>query len=266
MRIFVIIISLFVLLGCEEIIQLDINSTDPQIIIEAVVSNLPGDNLVAITKSTDFYNPNEYENIVGAEIVITDSKGNSYVLSQTSPGNYNNSQLKGNPGLTYTINVNFGDNNFTAVSNMPEMIQLDSVNYIAQKIPFRDEFRYEFHCFFQDRKGINDYAKFNVYKNSKKLNGLFLYDDRLTDGNYIDFFWFNFRDEKFNKGDVITFELLTIDLETYNYFDTLRGALARARGGPFGSTAPANPTSNWNNDAFGYFSAHTKSLQSIVLN
>ena len=74
----------------------------------------------------------------------------------------------------------------------------------------------------------------------------------------IDFFFFNFDEkEEFKSGDTITVEMQTIDEPAYLYFNTLRRALARSTGGPFGSTSPAIPTTNWTNNALGYFSAYT---------
>ena len=95
-------------------------------------------------------------------------------------------------------------------------------------------------------------TRFVIYKNRKKINKIFLYEDRLTNGNQIDFFFFAFQDEEFKKGDVINVEMLTIDEVSYTYFKTLKNALATTSGGPFGSAAPTNPTTNWNNNAFGY--------------
>ena len=119
---------------------------------------------------------------------------------------------------------------------------------------------------FQDNPQIKDYARFKVYVNGIQQIGIFTYDDRLTDGNYIDFNRFFFESEDvLEAGDIITIELLTVDQPTFLYFRTLRDALASSRGGPFGSTAPSNPTTNWDNDALGYFSAFFTESKSIIV-
>jgi hypothetical protein len=104
-----------------------------------------------------------------------------------------------------------------------------------------------------------------VSKNGENLTGIFLYDDRLSNGNEIDFFFFNFNDEEFQKNDNIEVELLNIDEPVFTYFKTLRKAQANTSAGPFGSQAPANPISNWSNGALGYFSAFIVDKKSIIL-
>ena len=56
--ILIMFLSLF-FLGCEEIIEVELENSEPQIVIEAVVSDNPQNNRVIITKSTDFYSPGQ---------------------------------------------------------------------------------------------------------------------------------------------------------------------------------------------------------------
>lgn len=256
----------FLFLGCEEIIEVDINSSDPQIIIEAKLSNSIVNNFVKITRSTDFYNPNEYIKISDAEITITDGEGNSYPLQEILPGRYQSVELVSVPQKRYSIEVNHQSDKYVATSYAPPTIFIDSLSYKLEPRPFRDKKFLELHVHFQDEENQADYARFVVYKNKKQIERIFLYDDRLTNGNEIDFFFFNFdEDEEFLPGDEILVELQTIDKEAHTYFRTLRRALARSTGGPFGPAAPANPTTNWDKNALGYFSAFTFDSKSIVI-
>ncbi|MFZ1290897.1 MAG: DUF4249 domain-containing protein [Melioribacteraceae bacterium] len=265
-KIFLIILSINIFLGCEEVIELDLNSANPAIVIEANLTNSLEKNFVSITESTDFYNPGNYKTISGAEIIITVNNSTNYILTETSPGKYFNTNLFAVPENKYLIEVNYNDKKYLAISTSPKSLIIDSLNYLLESRPFNKDKKFlELHVFFQDDPNIENYARFVVYKNSEKLDGIFLFDDRLTNGNYIDFFFFNFNDEDFQVGDVISIELNSIDKETHSYFKTLRNARANSSGGPFGSTAPANPETNWNNNALGYFSAFTISEKSIIL-
>ena len=255
-KILQIVILLFTILGCEEVIEVDINSTDPQIIIEAQITDSIEKNGVLITKSTDFYEPNEYDKISDAEIVIEDEMGNSYLLSETEPGYYQHSSLLAQPLTEYSISVKVGGELYTAESFAPPVLNIDSLSYKFEPRPFNDKKYLELHVHFQDPVDESNYARIVVYKNDEKIDKIFLYDDRLTNGNEIDFFFFNFdEDEEFKPGDEIKVELWSIDQRSHTYFRTLRRALAASTGGPFGPASPSNPTTNWNNDAFGYFSA-----------
>lgn len=265
-KIFLILFSL-IIIGCEEIIEIDLNSASPEIIIEANLTNSIDRNLVTITQSTDFYNPNEYKTISNADVIIIENDGTSYTLDETSPGEYRSNTLIASSETEYSIVVNFNNNNYKASSYAPLTLEIDSLNYKLEPRPFKKEKkRLELHVYFKDDPDIKNYSRFVIYKNGKKINRIFLYNDRLTNGNAIDFFFFNFdENEEFRSGDDILVELQSIDEQTYLYFNTLRKALARSSGGPFGSTAPANPTTNWDNGALGYFSAYSIDSKTIII-
>ena len=85
-----------------------------------------------------------------------------------------------------------------------------------------------------------------------------LLDDRFTDGNPISRPLF--LDPLFQLSDTIGMELRSIDEVVYDYYTellTIAGSQA--------SAAPANPESNWNNDALGYFSAYSNSTQEVIV-
>lgn len=260
-----LILLLFSLIACEEVIQVDLDNAEPQLIIEATIAG-PGNNLVSITKSTDFYNPSEYENISGAEIIVSKTNGNSYRFAETSPGRYTNSSLETNIGSVYSITVNYDSKTYKANSYLPEPIIIDSIAAIGEKRPFRDELNYEYHVYFQDHPNVEDYARFKISINGELKTGIFRYDDRLSDGKYIDFNRFFFQDNKdISVGDTVTIETFSIDKATFEYFDTLRRVLATSTGGPFGPSSPSNPTTNWDNGALGYFSVYTYDSKTIII-
>ncbi len=266
MKKYTLILIAILLISCEEVIELDLNSSDPQIVIEANLTNDLSKNFVKITESTDFYNPGNYINISNAGVKVVVNNADEYILNEISPGNYFNENLLAVPENEYRIIVDYSGKNYEAVSQVPKVILIDSLSYKLETRPFnKDKKNLELHVHFQDNSDRKDFIRFVIYKNDKKLDGIYLYDDRLTNGNYIDFFFFNFDDEEFNSGDKITVELNTIDQKTHSYFKTLRNAKASSRGGPFGSAAPANPETNWNNNAFGYFSAFAYNSKEIVL-
>jgi len=266
-KIIFIIASIFILSSCEEVIEVELDNAEPQIVIEANVSDNPSNNLVKITKSTDFYNPSKYKSVSSAEITVTIPNGTIFTFEEKSPGIYTNTVLAAEVGLSYKMSVSVEGETYTAISILPTPIIVDSLRTIGEKRPFRDELDYEYHVYFQDNPGIRDFLRFRLFINDQRKNGVFRYEDRLTDGNYIDFNRFFFQDdEDIKAGDIVRIEILTIDEDTYEYFDTLRDVLANSGGGgPSGGTAPSNPTTNWNNGALGYFSAFRMDTKSAVI-
>ena len=265
-KVIFIFVALLFFIGCEEVIEVELDNAEPQIVIEANISNIPSNNFVVITKSTDFYNPSEFTNVTDAEVIVTDQDGNTFSFIELTPGRYINQNLSAKIGTEYLMTITTEGVTYSAKSHLPRQIFIDSIVVTGEKRPFDDELDYEYHCYFQDYPNIKDYARFRLIINGENQNGIFRYDDRLTDGNHIDFNRFFLQDERtINIGDIVTIELLTIDKATFEYFDTLRDALATSGGGPFGSTAPSNPTTNWDNDALGYFSAYSIDSKSVII-
>jgi hypothetical protein len=264
-KLLTVMIFLLLLNSCEEVIQVDLDDSEAQIVIEANISNNPEDNLVTITKSTDFYTPSEYETVNGAEITVTSETGETFIFTEVENGRYVNTALNPQVGRTYTMSVNTGNEIYTASSTMQDPLIMDSITVVGEETPFQDELFYEYSVYFQDNLGQEDFARFRIFINDVMQVGSFRYDDRLTDGNYIDFNRFFFEPkEDILPGDVVTIEMLTIDKFTFEYFDTLRRVIASGRG-PFSSTSPSNPITNWSNGALGYFSVNSKDVQSVVI-
>lgn len=272
MKIYIVLIPIIMMLvACEDVIQVQINDADQQIIIEANISDSNGPHYTYITMSTDFYNPNEYEGVSGAEVIIENDNGVSEVLTEILSGKYSTSTFYGEAGQQYKMTVNANGQQYSALSTLPVALTLDSVTAEINNRGFHndeeDADQYKFDCYFQDRPGVNDYARFKVFRNGERIGGNFLYEDRLTDGNYIDFFEFSFnKAENFFVGDTVTIELISIDWNTYNYFTELEDAIASGNNaGIFGSAAPGNPTNNWDNGAFGYFGANSIDSYSFII-
>lgn len=252
--------------GCEEVIVVDINSSDPQLVIEAQLSNEIGNNAVIITESTDFYNPNEYNKISNAEITVTDENEERFIFEEIESGLYKHNSLTTKINASYSIEVKLENKIYRAESFSPPLLSIDSLSYKLEPRPFNDKKYLELHVYFQDPADEINFARVVVYKNDERINKIFLYDDRLTNGNKIDFFFFNFdEDEEFNSGDKIKVELQVVDEQVFTYLRTLRRALAASTGGPFGPASPANPISNWDNNALGYFNAFGFVADSLVI-
>lgn len=60
------------------------------------------------------------------------------------------------------------------------------------------------------------------------------------------------------KGDTIFIELITLDKANYTYLYTLSSNESN-------NTAPANPTSNLEGDAIGYFGAFSTDTMSVIV-
>lgn len=263
--ILITIISLVIIItSCEEVIQVDLNSSDPNIVIEGVVTDQLGPYLVTITQTTDYYNPETIPTISGAEVRISDNAGNEEILTEIESGIYQTQTIQGVSGRTYTLNVTYDGNVYEAESTMPEALTIDSLYSSIEHMGPRGEV-YKIGCVFTDRPDVDDYGRFKIYRNGEFESSYFLYNGRLSDGNVIDYNRFRQIEEDLESGDIVKVELISIDKSVYEYYNTLSDVVASDPKGLGSTEVPGNPNSNLSGDALGYFGAITVRTDSIIV-
>jgi hypothetical protein len=238
--------------ACKKIINVDLKSTAPQIVIEGNVTDDPGSYEVNITSTVDFSANNVFPPVTDATVYITDSTvGYTEQLRQADSGVYLTSNIIGVSGHTYGLVVNVNGRQYAASSTMPGRVPLDSITF-AGNYNFNNKLEINAIANFQDPPGIHNYYQFTEYVNSREIPDIFVFDDRLSDGRYIQDPLFN--DSSYLQlGDTLLLTMACIDEATYNYFNTLSNVTANS----LQQLTPANPTTNLSNGALGYFSAHT---------
>jgi hypothetical protein len=116
---------------------------------------------------------------------------------------------------------------------------------------------------FQDPNVRNYYrAVFEGKSDSgERLDEIQVFDDELTNGNYIEIPVFN---RAYELGDTAFIALQTMDSDVYRFFNTFESAASADAGSPF-SAAPDNPISNIQGGAIGVFAAYSRSEASVVV-
>jgi hypothetical protein len=261
----VIIIGLGILtLSCEKVIKIDLNNVQRRLVLEGVISSQPGQSQFTLSKTGDFYQPSTFPKVSGAEVIVSDIFGNIDTLRESQPGIYIADSLRGVIGRTYFANVTVEGVTYTASSRMPNPILIDSMRTEYQPGggfgPDADK-GYRLSVYFIDHPGVDDFCRIRIVKNDSLLPDYFLYDDKFSDGNYIEYNDFG---RVFSYGDTIKAEILSMDKPVYDYFKTLTDVVASQNGEEM-RLAPANPNSNWSNNALGYFGAFSISDDTILV-
>ena len=254
-----IVVFVFLMAGicsCEKVIQVDLNSAAPQIVITGEVTNEPGPYTVKISKTVNFSSSNTFPAISGAKVKISDKNGLIDTLSEVLPGIYTTHYITGTPGNTYTLSVLAEGKEFTAASTMPQAVPFDSVT--IQKIRFFNNEQISAVVNFKDPAGLGNYYQFTQFLNGTELPSAFVLEDRLYDGKYISQNLFG-DTTNFKTGDNLAVKMYCIDANIYSYFRTYREVTSNDNR----SASPANPNTNISNGALGYFSAHTTETKKI---
>jgi Domain of unknown function (DUF4249) len=247
--------------ACKKVINVDLNNVAPQIVIEGEITNKQPPYQVRISKTVNFSADNNYPPVTGATVKITDSTlGVTVQLAEEGGGIYRLTQLSGIPNHTYILSVTTGGQQYTASSTMPTNVLLDSVSF-AQNTDFNNKQEINAVVNFLDPPGLGNYYEFIETVNGRTIPDIFVFEDRLSDGRYVEQPLFN--DSAYlQKNDTLQLSMYCIDKNIYNYFFTLMNVTGNNN---FQTATPANPNSNFNNGALGYFSAHTVNKTKLMV-
>jgi hypothetical protein len=244
--------------ACEEVIDIDLNDASPSIVIEGKLTDQLNGCSVRITKSVKFDQSNDFPTVDNAIVTITDEDGNVFNLGYTQNGYYANIDLIGEYNKQYFLKVAVDGKTYEATSTMPNPVPVDSLE--INEFAFFGNTTKLIDIYLNDPVDQENYYKFIPYVNNAKYYNLEILDDQFTNGQPVNYSIF-LQDYELVVGDSVVIEAWNIDKQTYDYFDSLGDIID----GGSQSAAPANPNTNLTNGALGYFSAHTVSLQGILV-
>ncbi len=246
------------LASCTDVIDVDLNTTDPKFVIEGNVTDQVGRQVVTVRKTVNFDEPNNYPAVTGARVTISDGSSTD-TLAETAPGRYETVNiLQGEVGKTYFLRVEAEGKVFEATSTMPQKVSFDSLYQSNLSVPGRATTVLV--PVYRDPAGLGDHYRFVAWRNGGQLTDFNVRDDRNNDGLSMTQPIF-LPSEDLETGDSMTVEMQTIDRTVYKYFVALGGS----GGGPNNESVPANPDTNLSNGALGYFSAHTLQRRQMVI-
>ena len=249
---------LFVLIfsSCEKVIDINLDNVEKKYVIEAVLTDRAGTAKVLITQTKDFDEDNNFPGISGATVTIKETGGATTTLTETSAGKYESPALTGISGKTYHLSVIIAGKTFSAISTMPQKVNLDTI-YTTDEFIFTDT-RKIVNADFKDPTGRGNNYRFIQYVNGLKEKQLFIQNDDYTDGRINNNKLYYFPDDNddstiIKSGNTVVIDLLCIDPNSYKYWFSLD----RSSTGGGNQATPSNPVTNMQGGALGYFSAHT---------
>lgn len=269
MKIYILILSIilpavFSILSCTKVVDINLNAAAPKIIIEGSISDQPSSCFVKLSKTVNFDELNIFPVVTGSLVNIKDDFGNTATLTETTAGIYTAPSFQGVEGRTYTISITADGKTYTANSTMPEKVAIDTIIQDSFSMgSFGGGGIIKFVSIkYQDPEGKNNYYRFVEIINGTVSNAIRIDNDLLRDGNTITEEIVQI-DPRLQTGDSVIVFLQTIDKGVYDYFAQLNQITGEGYGGQVAT--PANPTSNFNNGALGYFSAYAVSTKAIVI-
>lgn len=244
--------------SCQKVIDLQLRNDTGKLVIEGNIVDGHGPQTVKLSRNVPFTSTNTYPAVSGATVTVSDSLGNTFLFTEGPAGTYS-SNIRGFPGDTYALMVKTGGQTYTASSKMPQPVKIDSI--IAQPEAFTGKKnRRDISVYFQDPQGITNQYRFILTVNGIQVNRVFAYNDDFFDGKYVGLELFA-NEADIEPGDIVTVEMQCVDKPVYTYWFSLM----QQDNGPGGGVSPTNPPTNISPATLGYFSAHTSSVKTMIV-
>lgn len=252
-----ILTSSFSFISCEDVIDVDLNTAAPKLVIDASIKwqkGTLGDEQTIKLSTTTGYFENVIPAVSGAIVYITDSNSIQYDFNEDiGTGNYICTNF--NPVLneTYVLTVIHDGQTYLATENLIPSPTIDSVNQNDEGGFTGEDIEVKF--FFQDNGLLDNFYLVQFNTSFLSLPEYDVVDDEFFQGNQMFGLYSN---EDLKAADELTFTLHGISERYYNYMNVLLGVAGNNGGSPF-QTPPTtvrgnivNQT-NFNNYALGYF-------------
>ncbi len=255
-----IALLLFSLPGCEKVIDLDLNTTAPIIVVDGQVTNSATvGSVVKLSYTNKVKSDNSVVPLTGADVTVQEDNGTVYSLPEVSAGIYQNIDLVGVTGKDYHLKVVTNDVTLTSSSTMPVMVNFDSL--VVEEFPNFGKTVKVVTPFYNDPKGPGNNYNLFMFKNGKLVKDVFAYDDAFIDGRKVTFpLIYSRENDEFKKGDIIEVVMNCIDDANYKYWFSFSQS---STGSP--TAVPDNPISNIQGNAIGIFGAITYQKRSVVI-
>jgi len=269
-----ILIIIFIITSCEEIIDLNLNSSGPGFVVEAVIYK---DSIshVRLTRTANYFSPEEPVLIEDATIRISDGYSTE-LLTYTGNGYYSGETITGVERSNYRIEIMHDGELYEGISFMPNKTDIIKLFYSksdAQSLfnP-RGEMTFTIKCDFFDDPTIDNFYMVRYILDGSVLKGSYylLTEDNAVNGsitkynlNTSDVDTIRFSELIFYQGGEAEVQVFSIEESVYNYFLQLNDILFWKR--RLMPPASYNPESNIINGALGYFAAWAYDSETIIL-
>lgn len=247
-----------ILISCEEVVQLDMDTAPPRLVVDASINWEKGSKgeyqFIWLSTTTGFYN-NTTPKVSGATVFVTNSKGDIFNFSgfKDTDGLYACDHFVPEMSETYTLTVIHEDETYTATETMLPVPQLLNVTQeVSGSITNKDIITVK--AYFDDPVNETNFYMNRFIKNDKSgQSGVF--DDRFVNGNLT--YTVRIFDD-LAKSDKLRIELYGISSQYYDYMSKIFSMISEGNVGPF-EVPPSQVRgnvinqSNASNFAYGYF-------------
>ena len=265
-----LIVFTFTIFSCEEVVDIDLETGEPKLIVDANINWLKGtngtDQQIKLSLTSSYYS-NTNPPASGAIVTIKNSSNVTFnFIEDAQSGIYKCTNFVPVVNENYTLNINYKGENFAATEKLfttPDILTVTQET--KQGFDGKNEFEIKF--LYQD-----NIAETNYYLNDEKLDfkllpDLFASRDEFFNGNVM---FGLVRNSEVKIGTKIDFTLNSISLQYYTYMRSLISQSGSGGGNPFAAppaTLKGNVTniSKESNFPLGYFRLSETAKRSYIV-
>lgn len=246
MKKFKLIFILFLTsVSCEDVIQLDLNTEEPRLVIDASINWIKGtfgnNQSIKLSLTTPYFS-DEISPANNANVHISDENNNTFIfIEDGTTGIYKTNNFIPVIGEKYVLTIQYNnetyeaEETFVSVSDFDDIQQQTGAGFTGEDI--------ELKAFFTDPADEKNYYLFQFQPDIFAIPDLDVLEDRFTNGNQM---FGYYSDADLDSGQNVTINNYGISEAFYNYMFVLLQQNNGDGGGPF-ETQPATVKGNCKN-------------------
>lgn len=233
MRTYLFILSVLLLqTSCEDIIDLDLNTAEPKLVIEASINWIKGtsgkDQFVKLSLTAPYFD-SIIPPATGAIVSITDEDNVVYnFVEEGTTGIYRNNRFVPRINNTYSLTITYNEEVYFGSETLKSVVPIDYVGQTLNGGFSGDDT--ELKAYYTDPADEKNFYLFEFISDMPAIPSLAVYEDRYNNGNQIFGFY---SDEDLEVGDIVKIRNHGISERFYNYMFILLQQNSNAGGGPF---------------------------------
>lgn len=257
-QLFLVIIMAIFFNSCEEVVDLDLKTAPPKLVIEATINwykgTLGNEQKIKLSTTTDYYS-NAIPTVSGATVYVKNSANIVFNFTENpNSGEYFCTNFIPVINETYTLTVISDGQTYTATETLKPVTSITKIEQNNQG--GFDGKTIEIKAYFNDPASEENYYLFGYKYQNPLVNNYYTGEDTFFQGNE---FFSTSQNDELKAGDKIGITHFGISKAYSNYIKVLSSIAGSSNGAPFQSPAATVRgniinTTNFDNYALGYFS------------
>jgi len=266
----VIVLGITVLLmSCEEIIDIELNSENPVIVAEGYIE-LDSVAKLKLSYTGDYFTNSSVAYLENSSVTIMDDLGNVDTLLYLGGGNYLGENLIGALNRSYRITFTEGDKVFEANTKIFPPSEILDVSFeesvMVRPGSGQSSASYIINMKFTDNSSLTNYYLIDVFVNGNidRNSYTLIESSNYSNNGVVEYKPFR---ASYKIDEEIRVVVYSIDEASHRFYSQMNDALGGGSGSEAmsESSTPYNPTSNFGPDVVGLFSGRSFDESSVVV-